>query len=362
MDKENDYCNISQFIRDKIGKNLHNKLNHPIEIIKKHIYNYFDSLVDYQFEKYDNLSPFVSVEDNFDKLLIPKDHIARSKSDTYYVNEKTVLRTHTSAHQNELLSKKHTAFLVTGDVYRKDEIDKYHFPVFHQMEGVALVKNDRDAKDELIIILSGLIEYLFPKCQYRVKDDYFPFTHPSFEIEVYYDKKWIEVLGCGVVQPEIIRNNNLTGSFWAFGLGLERLALVLFKIPDIRYIWSQHHKFIDQFKDGKIIPFEQYSELPTQYNDISFWIKDDYLINNKWIQENDFYEIIRDVGEEWIESVIFMDSFYHPKHNKYSHMYRITYSPNDPSLKNPSEFTQISLNIHNKIRDRINNELDITLR
>ena len=128
MDKKTDFCNIPKSIEEKIGKNLHKQHNHPIEIVKKKILDYFKSLEDYKFDIFEDLLPFVSVEDNFDKLLIPKDHVARSKSDTYYINESTVLRTHTSAHQNELLAKGYKSFLVIGDVYRKDEINMTHYP------------------------------------------------------------------------------------------------------------------------------------------------------------------------------------------------------------------------------------------
>jgi phenylalanyl-tRNA synthetase alpha chain len=135
MENRTEYSNIGPSIEAKIGRNLHNKKNHPIEIIKRKIYEYFNELDGYDFAKFDDLPPYVNVSDNFDKLLIPKDHPARSRSDTYYINKDTVLRTQTSAHQNELLAQGHQNFLVTGDVYRKDEIDKSHYPVFHQMEG-----------------------------------------------------------------------------------------------------------------------------------------------------------------------------------------------------------------------------------
>jgi phenylalanyl-tRNA synthetase alpha chain len=116
--------NLPASILNKMGRNLHNVSNHPIEILKRHIYEYFDKLSRYNFNKFDGLNPIVSIEDNFDKLLIPSDHPARSKSDTYYVDDKTVLRTPTSAHQNQLLLQGFRSFLVTGDVYRKDEIDR----------------------------------------------------------------------------------------------------------------------------------------------------------------------------------------------------------------------------------------------
>lgn len=88
------------------------------------------------FAMLDHVSPVVTVEQNFDSLLVPKDHVSRSRSDNYYVNEEFVLRAHTSAHERDLIKSGLDAFLVTGDVYRRDEIDRSHYPVFHQMEGV----------------------------------------------------------------------------------------------------------------------------------------------------------------------------------------------------------------------------------
>ena len=153
----NTFNNIPSSIEQKINRKLHNLKNHPIEIIKNIIYKYLTNIR--QFDIFDNLDPFVSIEDNFDKLLIPKNHPARSKSDTYYQNENIVLRTHTSAHQNELLSKGHLNFLVSGDVYRKDEIDSHHYPIFHQMECVMVFKkgtsNPRNKTKENLIWLNN---------------------------------------------------------------------------------------------------------------------------------------------------------------------------------------------------------------
>lgn len=137
---------IPQFIIDRQSRKLHKQENHPINILTNHIYKYFEK---YNFQIFDNLSEIVNVEDNFDKLLIPKNHPARSKSDTYYIDDTHVLRTHTSAHQNELLSKGITSFIITGDVYRKDTIDAHHYPVFHQMEIFTLIDDDKDAETEL---------------------------------------------------------------------------------------------------------------------------------------------------------------------------------------------------------------------
>jgi len=339
------FSNIPTFIEKKLDKKLHNLQSHPVQIIKEHIYKFFKSLPGYQFEFYDELSPIVSVSDNFDKLLIPPTHPARSKSDTYYVNETHVLRTHTSAHQNELLSKGVTSFIVTGDVYRKDEIDSRHYPVFHQMELLTLVPDSVDPVQELKSILSQLVEYLFPGNVYRFNPDYFPFTHPSFEVEVKFQDRWLEVFGCGVVQPAILEANGITGTqAIAFGLGLDRLVMIFTEIPDIRYIWSEHPRFLTQFSNGKLNKFVPYSELPTISKDVSFYVKTEHLEltesngQTKWQWENDFFEMVRNEVGDYIEQVSLIDAYYNKKQNKYARTYRLTYSPNDPELKNPAEF------------------------
>jgi phenylalanyl-tRNA synthetase alpha chain len=331
--------NIPQSILAKINEKLHNRANHPVEIIKKIIYSYFDSLKKYNFQKYDDLSPYVSVENNFDKLLIPKNHPSRSRSDTYYMNDNTVLRTHTSAHQNELLSQGITSFLVTGDVYRKDEIDRSHYPIFHQMEGVSIVDDSVNCKQELKNIMSGLIEHLFPGKKYIIRDHHFPFTTPSFEIDVDMGNKLLEVLGCGVVHTDIMKNNNLEHKkAFAFGLGLDRLAMVLFEIPDIRYLWLDNTKFLSQFESGKITKFIPFSNLDKITKDISFYIDNNDLIKNEntndpdskeiiWTKENTFFDLLRSIADDSLENVERFDTFYNNKKNKMSLAYRITISP-----------------------------------
>jgi len=378
MLSKTNYSNIPQSIGDKLSRKLHNQKNHPIEIIKNHIYGYFSNLTNYKFETFDDLNPFVSIKDNFDNLLIPIEHPARSKSDTYYLNENYVLRTHTSAHQNELLDKGLKSFLVTGDVYRKDEIDACHYPIFHQMEMLTLLQDNVNAEDELKSLLAGLVEYLFPHCEYRFNDDYFPFTNPSFEIEVKYNDKWMEILGCGVVQPKILENNGIFDQkAIACGFGLDRLVMIFCNIPDIRYLWSTHEKFLNQYADGKLNIFQPYSILPSQTRDISF-----YVLNSngdKWLDKNDFFEIVRDNTNDMmdkimliqsgisnksdiLEEVKLIDSFYNKKLDKYSRTYRLTYSSNDPDLKDGGEFFDMVNKIQNTLRDKLANSMKIELR
>ncbi len=352
--------NITANINSKIGINLHHKKNHPIEIIKRKIYDFFGE----EYVKFDNLSPIVSVNENFDSLLIPHDHPARSKSDTYYLDAEHVLRTHTSAHQQKMLLAGHKKFLVTGDVYRKDEIDRHHYPVFHQLEGLCIVEYDTDPEIELKKVLTNLVQHLFPDCKYRINDDYFPFTNPSFEIEIEFNGKWLEVLGCGIVQQSILTSCCLEKCrAWAFGLGLERLAMILFEIPDIRYFWTNDTKFINQFKSGQIIKFKEYTNLSSLSKDISFWIeKSDVTGDDKWVSENDFFELCREVGGDMIEKVELFDEFYHAKKQQHSRAYHIIYSCPDTSIKNPAEFTLMTNNLHRTIAVTVEKNLGVVIR
>lgn len=365
--------NIPKNVLSKIDKKLYQISNHPVCIIKELIYDYF--MKQRNFHIHENISPYVSVKNNFDKLLIPENHPSRSRSDTYYLNDETVLRTHTSAHQNDILEKGDTSFLVTGDVYRNDEINATHYPVFHQMEGVYIdVDNKMDNSElvkDLIDILKGLCEYLFPSCPIKVSPDYFPFTDPSFEIEVFYNNKWLEILGCGIIRQEIIKNCSnknkklVDKKGWAFGLGLDRLAMILFDIPDIRILWLDNPKFMKQFKPKTITKFVPFSKLDTIYRDIAFYIPPEQLSNEKWLNENDMYQIMRNVCDnistDIISNVEMIDRFYNEKKALNSRTYRIYYCSPDPNLNNPAELTKIVNNIHDIISDELK-KLNLIIR
>ena len=133
---------VPEGVRSKLGADLHLRPGHPLQVIKRTIEMHFEAEAQSSgsepFAFFDSLAPEVSVEANFDELLIPADHVSRAPTDTFYLDERTVLRTHTSAHQNELMRSGHKAFLCTGDVYRRDTVDRSHYPVFHQTEGLKL--------------------------------------------------------------------------------------------------------------------------------------------------------------------------------------------------------------------------------
>ena len=336
--------NITQSIKDKIGRNLHLKKNHPINTISNIITGHLGS----EFKLFDNESPYVNIRDNFDLLLINESHVSRGPSDTYYEDEETVLRTHTSAHQNKFISGGEKSFVVVGDCYRRDEIDYCHYPVFHQLEGVKIMEDGMDVVEDLHRTIVGLIGELFPNCEYRVRDHKFPFTEPSFEYDVMFNGEYLEVLGCGVVHSEIMKNCGLEGQKgWAFGLGLDRLAMILFKIPDIRLMWSDDERFINQF-NGEICQFEEFSFYPPCKKDVSFWI-------NSPFAENDMFEIFREMSKGCIEDMRMIDSF--EKSGKLSKCYRITYRHLERNLTNE----EVN-DFHMSAVDRFMEEMDVEIR
>ncbi|KAL0009572.1 hypothetical protein SO802_011074 [Lithocarpus litseifolius] len=185
---------------------------------------------------------------------ILKNAIFESYNDTYYIDAQSVLRCHTSAHQAELLRRGHPPFLVTGDAYCRDSIDLTHYPVFHQMEGVRVFSPD-DWEASGVDATSYAAEDL-KKCLEG--------------LQVTYLEKQLEVLVCGVTEQEILkRSGKMNNVAWAFGLGLERLAMVLFDIPDIRLFWSNNERFTSQFSKGHLgVKFKTFSKLVSEL----FWL------------------------------------------------------------------------------------------
>jgi len=198
--------------------------------------------------------PEIETEEfNFDMLNIKKSHPARQMHDTFYVeNKKNVLRTHTSPVQirSMLESKPPIAFTSAGKVYRKDD-DATHLPMFHQVEGIYVDENVTFAnlKD---LIHKILYELFGDNVQIRFRPSYFPFTEPSAEVDILSDSgKWLEILGCGVVNPVVLENCNINSNKYsglAFGLGVERIAMLKYGVNDIREFYKSNLDFLAQFK------------------------------------------------------------------------------------------------------------------
>ena len=200
---------------------------------------------------------------NFELLNLPKNHPARDAQDTFYVDDNTVLRTHTSPVQaRTMLSRKPPIRIAcTGRVFRADEVDATHSPVFHQIEGLVI------DKDVTMGDLKGTLDALFKKLygndiETRFRPSFFPFTEPSAEVDltciscrgkgcrICKGTGWIEVLGCGMVNPKVLEMCGIdpeeyTG--FAFGLGLERISLLKYEIDDMRLLYENDIRFIKQF-------------------------------------------------------------------------------------------------------------------
>merc|ERR1711981_415070 len=356
---------------------------HPIGLLSKIIQKHFEVLYMKNgrsplFTSVDSLHPVVTTSQQFDTLLMAEDHVARSKSDNYYVNSGQCLRGHTSAHQVELLKSGLDCFLVFGDVYRRDEIDATHYPAFHQLEGVRLFtqgelrdlygldeqvvlrhkeqdRNDltqaeydqmatdlisQDLKGTLIRLIHQL---LGPDIEYRWIDEYFPFTHPSFELEILWKDEWIEILGCGVMEHKILKQCGANSMFgWAFGIGLERLAMLMFEIPDIRMLWTDNAGYKKSMTAIISNMYDEYGgpdsphlsasavrelRMPTSFlknspvtQHISFFME-----KGKSVAANDVYDTVREVAGELIESVRIQDKFFHPGKQMDSNMFELIY-------------------------------------
>lgn len=430
------FTNVTPSIIELTDRALYLKEAHPVGILREAIEKKLNS-TDSAFSVYNQFKPVVTKFENFDSLGFPDDHPGRSKSDTYYVNESHLLRTHTSAHEMECFSRVKNGesdkpgFLISADVYRRDEIDRTHYPVFHQMEGCRVWKRGEPAASgeepahitQLRADLAKVEEQLSkqetkvvveddtsldgnPKQQYmtdlevdlcsrhlkrsielvmaevfqkklesmiKSKKDtteiptelkvrwikaYFPWTAPSWEIEVWWQGDWLELCGCGLAREEVLRRAGFdpeTTISWAFGLGLDRIAMLLFEIPDIRLFWTLDSRFHDQFQKGVISTFKPYSKYPGILRDVAFWLPDDNKVDK--IHENDVMEIVRNVAGDLVESVKLVDQFVHPKTGKTSLCYRINYQSMDRNITN-SEINSLQ----EQVRDQLVAIYNVKLR
>ena len=198
--------------------------------------------------------PEIETEEfNFDMLNIKKTHPARQMHDTFYVEgKKHLLRTHTSPIQirSMLKSKPPIAFTSAGKVYRKDD-DATHLPMFHQVEGIYI--DEYVTFSNLKDLIHNLLHKLFgDNVQIRFRPSYFPFTEPSAEVDILSDNgKWLEILGCGIVNPVVLENCDIDPNKYsglAFGLGVERIAMLKYGVNDIREFYKSNLDFLAQFK------------------------------------------------------------------------------------------------------------------
>jgi phenylalanyl-tRNA synthetase alpha chain len=420
--------NVPDHIVALTSRQLHLQKDHPISITRQIIESHFPQPT---FKYHNDFRPVVTVASNFDVLGFPEDHPGRSSSDTYYLNNQHLLRTHTSAHQVDTFSRHASnGFLLSGDVYRRDAIDRTHYPVFHQMEGArvwdtsnlshpdvaAAILEDfetlprhsitvddpnppfhdgnplqqshsTEVATALALHLKKSVENMvidiFTRAQkaaaaanpsyeaeplkIRWVDAYFPFTSPSWEMEVYFEGDWLEVLGCGIVKQELLERAGVpTQCAWAFGIGLDRIAMLLFKIPDIRLLWSQDERFLKQFKGVSdnlelVKPFVPFSKYPPIVRDVSFWLSSTSRaggrIHGPEFHENDLMEVVRTIAGNAVEDVRLVDEFRHPTSGRQSRCYRIVYRSLDRTLMN-----QDANEMHKKVEEALVSRYGVEIR
>jgi phenylalanyl-tRNA synthetase alpha chain len=302
----------------------------------------------------------VPADVSFDLFDFPADHPARSKSDTYYVDDKNILRTHTTVMwyyylENEEVKKRIAAnqpvgAFSFGKVYRKDEIDRNHMNVFHQIDGWYLAPKSVKTvgQTDLEEALKNIAIAVFgPDVKYRLNKDTFPYTDPSLEMEVEVDGKWVETVGCGVVKGSVLKKlgvdpENYTG--WAFGFGLERLAIVSMSLPDIRLLWSDDERVKKQLHLGQ--KFVEVSKYPPVVRDISFIVPKSFVPNN-------YFDLVRDQAGDLVEQVELLDKYENDAKfgaDNMSYAYRITYRSIERTLTG-AEVDELHKKIENATKE-----------
>jgi len=232
---------------------------HPLELTIEKIKDIFISM-GFSVEE----GPEVELDYyNFEALNIPKNHPARSEQDTFYINDNVVLRTQTSGVQIRVMEKQKPPIkmISPGKVYRADSVDATHSPIFHQMEGLVVAKGVTFA--DLKGTLELFVKKMFgDKVQTKFRPHHFPFTEPSAEMDatcfvcggkgcnVCKGSGWIEMLGCGMVHPNVLRNCGIDPeeySGFAFGFGIDRMVMLSYGLDDIRLLYESDMRFLNQF-------------------------------------------------------------------------------------------------------------------
>lgn len=221
---------------------------HPVTRVRERIEQLFNSM---GFDIFDG----PEIEDeyhNFEALNMPSHHPARDMHDTFYLDNGMVLRTHTSPAQIRIMEKyKPPIRVITpGRVYRCDS-DQTHTPMFHQLEG--LVVDEHCTFAELKGMLQNFLECFFEQSlEFQFRPSYFPFTEPSAEVDIRIPgtSRWLEILGCGMVHPQVLENVNFDSERYtgfAFGMGLDRLAMLRYGVSDLRRFFENDLRFLEQF-------------------------------------------------------------------------------------------------------------------
>jgi phenylalanyl-tRNA synthetase alpha chain len=302
---------------------------------------------------------------NFDLFDFAPDHPARSTSDTYYADDKNILRTHDTVMwyyytqlpevKERIARREKLGVVCYGKVYRKDEIDRNHMNTFHQFGGWYMTPADTDPLtiDDLRNALAEIVRALFgADVKFRFLDDTFPYTDPSLQIEVELNGKWIEIMGGGMTKQSVFKKFGVEGyNAWAFGFGLERLAIISMELPDIRLLWSADERVKKQLHMGTT--FVEVSKYPPVLRDISFIVPKTFAPNN-------YFDLVRDIAGDLVEQVELIDEYENAEKfgaDKKSYAYRITYRSSDRTLTNE----EVDV-LHKKIEEETVEEFGAVVR
>ncbi len=307
----------------------------------------------------------VPADVNFNLFDFASDHPARSRSDTYYVDDRNILRTHDTVMWYYYLNLPEVkARIAKGDelgvvcygkVYRKDEIDRKHMNIFHQFGGLYLAPAAKRqvTLDDLRDVLSRIVKGLFGEdVRYRFLDDAFPYTDPSLQVEVEVGGQWLEILGGGMPKQSVLKNFGVEGyNGWAFGFGLERLAIMSMELPDIRLLWSSDERVKKQLHLGQ--KFAEVSKYPPVIRDISFVVP-------KRFSPNDYFDLVRDIAGDLVEQVELIDEYENEAKfgaDRKSYAYRVIYRAADRTLTNE----EVDL-LHKKLEEATIREFGAEIR
>lgn len=316
-------------------------INEIVELVKK-----ASSVKDFDIIEIPEIVP---ADISFDLFDFPADHPARSKSDTYYVDDKHILRTHDTVFWyyylnqpeiKELIARREAmGALCYGKVYRKDEIDSRHMNIFHQIGGWYIAPDEKPVTvDDMKAALSDIAKSVFgPQTVIRFNPDTFPYTNPSLEVEINVKGtaaegpargEWLEIMGGGMPKKSVLKKMGVEGYHgWAFGFGIERLAIASMALPDIRLLWSNDERVKKQLVLGQ--EYKTVSKYPPITRDISFIVPKTFVAN-------DYFDLIRDIGGDLVEEVELLDKYENDEKfgaNKMSYTYRIVYRSIDRTLK-----------------------------
>lgn len=310
---------------------------------------------------------------SFDLFDFAHDHPARSKSDTYYVDDENILRTHDTVFwyyylnipevKEKIARGESFGTLCYGKVYRKDEVDSRHMNVFHQIGGWYLAPDtenvtENDLKHALSEVAKGVYG---PDSVIRFNQDTFPYTDPSLEVEINVKGtaaegpargEWLEILGGGMPKKSVLKNMGLEGySGWAFGFGIERLAIASMALPDIRLLWSEDERVKKQLVLGNV--YKEVSKYPPIVRDISFIVPKTFV-------PNDYFDLVRDIAGDTVEEITLIDQYENDEKfgaEKKSFAYRITYRSLERTLTNE----EVEM-LHKKLEERTRSQWDALVR